>query len=65
MTDLRSASPETQTTFTVPGLDRTDGDTAVSALEPRLVSLLDLGLTLKHIHWNVVWASPRWADGWL
>ena len=54
MTDLRSASPETQTTFTVPGLDRTDGDTAVSALEPRLVSLLDLGLTLKHIHWNVV-----------
>ena len=29
-------------------------DEAVSIMQDRLVALLDLQLTLKHIHWNVV-----------
>lgn len=40
--------------FTVPGMTAEDGARAVQILQARLVSLLDLGLTLKHVHWNVV-----------
>jgi starvation-inducible DNA-binding protein len=40
--------------FTVPGLDQSAGDEIVALLDQRLVALADLGLTLKHIHWNVV-----------
>ena len=40
--------------FTVPTLSIEDGATVANTLQDRLVSLLDLGLTLKHIHWNVV-----------
>ena len=29
-----------------------------SVLQDRLVSLIDLGLTLKHVHWNVVGPRP-------
>lgn len=39
---------------TVPGLDRTDAEKVVEVSHMRLVSLLDLQLTLKHIHWNLV-----------
>jgi starvation-inducible DNA-binding protein len=54
-TARRSAekSPTTPTT-TVPGMSRPDSTETIELLQHRLVSLLDLQLTLKHIHWNVV-----------
>jgi starvation-inducible DNA-binding protein len=41
-------------TFLPAGLDRKATEQLVSILQERLVSLIDLGLTLKHVHWNVV-----------
>ena len=41
-------------TFLPAGLDRDTATTLVVILQERLVALLDLGLTIKHIHWNVV-----------
>jgi starvation-inducible DNA-binding protein len=43
-----------QVTFLPAGLDRKASEDLVGILQARLVSLIDLGLTLKHIHWNVV-----------
>lgn len=40
--------------FTVPGLDLREVGPVQAALQRRLVALIDMGLTLKHIHWNVV-----------
>jgi starvation-inducible DNA-binding protein len=40
--------------FTVPGVARQPADKLIALLETRLASLIDLQLTLKHIHWNVV-----------
>jgi len=40
--------------FTVPGVEKTSANKAIGLLEARLTSLIDLQLTLKHIHWNVV-----------
>ena len=40
--------------FTVPGVSAEAGALTARILQERLVSLIDLGLTLKHIHWNVV-----------
>lgn len=40
--------------FTVPGVSGRDGALTASALQNRLIALVDLALTLKHIHWNVV-----------
>lgn len=40
--------------FTAPGLDNKTAETLINALSERLVSLIDLSLTLKHVHWNVV-----------
>lgn len=48
LTSTRAAS------FTVPGLDRGAGQRVADVLQQRLASLVDLSLTLKHIHWNVV-----------
>lgn len=44
----------TRTRFTVAGLEEAEAGELVGALQARLVALIDLGLTLKHIHWNVV-----------
>ncbi len=41
-------------TFLPAGLDRKDSEQLVAILQARLVSLIDLSLTLKHVHWNVV-----------
>ena len=41
-------------TTTVPGLDEERAGAAITILQERLAALLDLQLTLKHIHWNVV-----------
>jgi starvation-inducible DNA-binding protein len=46
----KSRSPK----FTVPGLDTKDARQMTPVLQERLESLIDLSLTLKHIHWNVV-----------
>lgn len=40
--------------YTVPGMEQADADRVVETLQHRLTSLVDLQLTLKHIHWNVV-----------
>lgn len=60
-TDTATTQPETGSTgvddrpvTTVPGLDRDRAAEAVEIMQERLASLLDLQLTLKHIHWNVV-----------
>jgi starvation-inducible DNA-binding protein len=44
-------------TFTVPGMDAKDAVRVQELLQDRLTSLIDLELTLKHIHWNVVGPS--------
>jgi starvation-inducible DNA-binding protein len=40
--------------YTAPGIDLTEAGEVVQVLQDRLRSLVDLTLTLKHIHWNVV-----------
>jgi starvation-inducible DNA-binding protein len=53
MTMIHENSPDTQLT-TVPGMDPDAAREVASILQERLAALLDLQLTLKHIHWNVV-----------
>ena len=43
--------------FTAPGMDNESAKKTIETLDNRLVALLDLQLTLKHIHWNVVGPS--------
>ena len=43
--------------FTVPGMKPDDGAAVAEMLQDRLVTLIDLSLTLKHVHWNVVGPS--------
>lgn len=40
--------------YTVPGMEIDDGHEVAAILQERLNALNDLGLTLKHVHWNVV-----------
>ncbi|MFN8021279.1 MAG: SigB/SigF/SigG family RNA polymerase sigma factor [Acidimicrobiales bacterium] len=49
-----SVTSTRQAVFTVPSLTLGQGADVAERLQQRLVALLDLGLTLKHIHWNVV-----------
>lgn len=51
MTATQSPSPST---FVPSGISRSNAAEINSILQDRLVSLIDLSLTLKHIHWNVV-----------
>lgn len=44
----------TATNFTVPGMNPSDANEVIDILDGRMVSLIDLSLTLKHVHWNVV-----------
>ncbi len=41
-------------TYTVPGVSEGDARKVTEILQERLVALIDLTLTLKHVHWNVV-----------
>ena len=50
----RPVSSTHRASFSAPGLTAADGAKVADALQKRLVALIDLGLTLKHIHWNVV-----------
>ena len=43
--------------YTAPGLEEADAAKVRDALQNRLLALIDLQLTLKHIHWNVVGPS--------
>ncbi len=40
--------------FTLPGIGHERADDIEKLLQERLVGLIDLQLTLKHIHWNLV-----------
>lgn len=42
------------TNFTVPGIKTSQADEIIGILEERMVATIDLQLTLKHVHWNVV-----------
>lgn len=44
----------TTPSYTTPGLTLDEGKAVIDLLDNRLVALIDLALTLKHIHWNVV-----------
>jgi starvation-inducible DNA-binding protein len=48
------ADIDTTPKYTVPGMDRADAAEVADVLQDRLLALIDLTLTLKHIHWNVV-----------
>lgn len=50
--DVRTTEPDPKTT--IAGLSVESSGDAIELLQDRLVSVLDLQLTLKHIHWNVV-----------
>lgn len=50
-------SSSRQASYTVPGLALPVGKRIAGILQVRLGSLVDLSLTLKHIHWNVVGAN--------
>jgi starvation-inducible DNA-binding protein len=40
--------------YTAPGLEESEAEKVRESLQNRLLALIDLQLTLKHIHWNVV-----------
>lgn len=52
------AKPRTRSSqtvqYTVPGMSARDARQVIDLLQQRLNSINDLGLTLKHVHWNVV-----------
>ncbi|WP_404399427.1 DNA starvation/stationary phase protection protein Dps [Idiomarina seosinensis] len=50
----KSDKPEKLAEFTAPGMDDESAKKTIAILDNRMVALIDLQLTLKHIHWNVV-----------
>ncbi|MBP59231.1 MULTISPECIES: DNA starvation/stationary phase protection protein Dps [Idiomarina] len=50
----RSNNSKKVAEFTAPGVDNQAAQDTITLLDDRLVALIDLQLTLKHIHWNVV-----------
>lgn len=54
MTPTGNGRTSSAVTFLPAGLDRKQSEQLVKILQQRLVSLIDLSLTLKHVHWNVV-----------
>jgi starvation-inducible DNA-binding protein len=51
------AASNRATKYTVPRLDSGTAEQVAQALQQRLNALIDLQLTLKHVHWNVVGAN--------
>lgn len=43
--------------YQVPGMDEASSQRVIDLLQNRLTALIDMELTLKHIHWNVVGPS--------
>lgn len=54
MQSSTSAKNQKVANFTVPGLEGSPVEKAIAVLHDRMVALIDLTLTLKHVHWNVV-----------
>jgi starvation-inducible DNA-binding protein len=54
---MASAPTGAAASFHVPGMAVEKSEKAAKLLQDRLVALLDLQLTLKHIHWNVIGPS--------
>jgi starvation-inducible DNA-binding protein len=54
---LGAVSSTRNASFTAPGLTAKDGAVVIDILQMRLSALIDLSLTIKHIHWNVVGPS--------
>jgi starvation-inducible DNA-binding protein len=54
---IGAVSSDRNASFTAPGMSAKDGATVITILQDRLDALIDLALTLKHIHWNVVGPS--------
>jgi starvation-inducible DNA-binding protein len=46
--------PTSAPKYTIPGLTTSEGEKLAGILQDRLNALIDLHLTLKHVHWNVV-----------
>lgn len=53
-TASKSHSTHKIANFTAPGLDDSAAERTIELLDQRMVALIDLSLTLKHVHWNVV-----------
>jgi len=51
---MAAAKRTSSVPFGVPGLGKKDAGEIIEILQDRLNAVNDLGLTLKHIHWNVV-----------
>ncbi|MGO2012522.1 MAG: DNA starvation/stationary phase protection protein Dps [Pseudoalteromonas sp.] len=49
-----SNTPNKTADFTAPGVKNESAQDTITILDNRMVALIDLQLTLKHIHWNVV-----------
>jgi starvation-inducible DNA-binding protein len=54
---LGAVSSTRNASFTAPGMSTKDGAAVIDILQARLSTLVELSLTLKHIHWNVVGPS--------
>jgi len=57
MGSSKKRNDQKTTNFTVPGMADASADRAIAILDGRMVALIDLALTLKHVHWNVVGPS--------
>ena len=53
-TSVLDVAPDVEVKTTVAGLSESSTRAVLATLQERLVATLDLQLTLKHIHWNVV-----------
>jgi starvation-inducible DNA-binding protein len=54
MARKRATNSSKNPKFTVPGMSLGEAGRIVDELDVRLAALVDLAMTLKHIHWNVV-----------
>lgn len=43
-----------QHSYAPPGMTTSDAEKVAARLQERLVAIVDLSLTLKHVHWNVI-----------
>lgn len=53
-TDTSRTANGNRTHAQVPGMSTDASASAITTLQDRLIAALDLQLTLKHVHWNVV-----------
>lgn len=53
-TKMTNTKAGPQNTFAPAGMERDDAEKVTNVLQGRLAELIDLLLTLKHVHWNVV-----------